>query len=72
MQKRIILLFLLMTTILGAQEKVQDKWKVNLGSMFVTNFETEVRLTPEGIPASVNINTKDQLGMTNDTNVPAN
>ena len=48
---------------------VADKWKVNAGAMFVTNFETEMQLTPKNLPLSLRINTKDQLGMKNETGV---
>ncbi len=37
--------------------------------MIVTNFETEMQLTPKNLPISARINTKDQLGMKTDTNV---
>jgi len=67
MTKILLLSFLLLSTSLSA--KVQDKWKINAGAMFVTNFETEMRLTPNGAPVGVRINTKDQLGMENDTGV---
>jgi len=64
---RILLSFLLLSSIASA--KVADKWKINAGGMFVTSFETEVRLTPKNFPVGARINTKDQLGMKNDTNV---
>ena len=67
MNKYILSLILLMTTSLFAD--VQDKWKVNMGAMFVTNFETEMQLTPKNLPLGVRINTKDQLGMKNETGV---
>ncbi len=67
MTKILLLSFLLLSTSLSA--KVQDKWKINAGAMFVTNFETEMRLTRNGVPVGVRINTKDQLGMENDTGV---
>ncbi|MDF1884502.1 hypothetical protein JHD49_11175 [Sulfurimonas sp. SAG-AH-194-C21] len=49
--------------------EVSDKWKINVGGMFVTNFETEMNLSPKNLPIGVKINTKDQLGMENDTGV---
>ncbi|CAI6143776.1 MAG: hypothetical protein SPLUMA2_SPLUMAMAG2_01002 [uncultured Sulfurimonas sp.] len=67
MTKILLLSFLLLSTSLSA--KVQDKWKINAGAMFVTNFETEMRLTRNGALVGVRINTKDQLGMENDTGV---
>ena len=67
MTKILLLSFLLLSRSLSA--KVQDKWKINVGAMFVTNFETEMRLTRSGAPVGVRINTKDQLGMENDTGV---
>ena len=37
--------------------------------MLVTNFETEMQLTPKNLPISARLNTKDQLGMNTETNV---
>jgi len=67
MTKRLLLALLLVGASLHAE--VQDKWKINVGTMFVTNFETEMQLTPKNLPLSARINTKDQLGMKADTNV---
>lgn len=44
-----------------------DKWKVEAGGMFVTNFDTDVRLSEKGVPVGAVINTKDQLGLETDT-----
>ena len=49
--------------------EVKDKWKINVGTMFVTNFETEMQLTPKNSPISARINTVDQLGLKSETNV---
>jgi len=67
MKRSVCFLILLLATLLNAE--VADKWKINVGAMFVTNFETEMRLTPNNVPIGVRINTKDQLGMKNDTGV---
>lgn len=65
-----LLLLLTLTLLSGTlQADVEDKFKINVGTMFVTNFETEVQLTPKNAPLSARVNTKDQLGMNNDTNV---
>lgn len=66
--KNILLLSLLLLSSLASAE-VTDKWKINAGAMFVTNFETEMRLTPNNLPVSVQINTKEQLGMKSETGV---
>jgi len=65
--KKTLALILLITS--SAYAEVSDKWKINVGAMFVTNFETEMRLTPKNIPIGARINTKDQLGMTSETGV---
>ena len=67
MKKLLLVTLLLLTASLSAE--VSDKWKINLGGMFVTNFETEMRLTPKNAPVGVRINTKDQLGMKSETGV---
>jgi len=68
MKKSLFLIGLLLAHLtLSAQ--VEDKWKINAGAMFVTNFETEMQLTPKNLPLGVRINTKDQLGMKNETGV---
>lgn len=67
MNKKILILILLL---LGASlsAEVKDKWKINLGTMFVTNFETEMQLRPKNLPIGAKINTKDQLDMQTDSN----
>lgn len=44
-----------------------DKWKVEAGGMFVTNFDTDVRVSKIGFPVGAVINTKDQLGLNSET-----
>jgi len=61
------LLLILMSTTLSAE--VTDKWKINLGGMFVTNFETDMQLGKKGVPVGAKINTKDQLGLDSETGV---
>jgi len=68
MNTKILLVALLFVGV-SLSAEVSDKWKINLGAMFVANFETEVRLTPKDLPVGARINTKDQLGMESDTNV---
>jgi len=45
--------------------EVQDLWKINVGGMHVTGFETELQWSKKGIPVGARINTKDQLGIDN-------
>ncbi|WP_321777557.1 hypothetical protein [Sulfurimonas sp.] len=66
MYKKILILSLLLVGVTLSAE-VKDKWKINLGTMFVTNFETEMQLKPKNLPISATINTKDQLGMQTDS-----
>ncbi len=61
------LLFIMMGTSLSAE--VTDKWKINLGGMFVTNFETDMQVGKKDVPVGAKINTKDQLGLDSDTAV---
>ncbi|EDZ62932.1 hypothetical protein SMGD1_1759 [Sulfurimonas gotlandica GD1] len=63
----LLLLLLLLGVSLSAD--VKDKWKINIGTMFVTDFETDMQLSPKNIPLALRINTKDQLDMKTDTNV---
>jgi len=49
--------------------EVKDKWKINMGSMFVTSFETEMQLSSKNAPFAARIDTEDHLNMKNDTNV---
>lgn len=67
MNKKVFLLTLLfITTSLLAE--VQDKFKINLGMMYVTSFNTEMQISDERFPASVGVHT-DQLNIENDDNV---
>ena len=65
--KKIALLMLLAVTIVSAD--VKDKFKLNIGGMKVSKFETEMQVAPKGAPVGLRINTKDQLHMKSDTNV---
>jgi len=49
--------------------EVHDKFKINLGAMYVTNFETEMQIGPSDKVLNASVNTKDQLGMDSETNV---
>lgn len=66
MNTKILLIALLFLTA-SLSAEVKDKWKISAGAIFVTNFETEVLLTPKGLPVAAKINTKDQLDMESDT-----
>jgi len=68
MKKNYLLLLLLFLGV-SLSAEVKDKWKINVGTMFVTNFETDMQLSPKNLPLALKINTKDQLGMESDTNV---
>ncbi len=68
MYKRWIYLSLL-TIVTALNADVKDKFKINVGTMLVTGYETEMQLTPKNLPLSVRINTEDQLGMKSETNV---
>ena len=68
MNTKILLVALLFVGV-SLSAEVKDKWKINMGTMFVTNFETEMQLTHDKLPLAARINTKDQLGMESDTNV---
>jgi len=65
--KKILLILLLITTSLMAE--VKEKWKINVGSMFVTQFETDMQWGKKGFPLGVKINTKDQLGLESESSV---
>ena len=65
--KKIALLLLVVAAVASAE--VKDKFKLNIGGMYVTNFETEMQIAPKGAPVSLRINTKEQLNMKSDTNV---
>ena len=62
-----LLLTLLITTSLFG--RVADKFKIDIGSMYVTNYETNMQIGREGIPIGAKINTDDQLGLNNQTRV---
>ncbi len=66
-KKKLFLLLFVFGVTLSAE--VEDKFKINIGTMFVTNFETDMQMSPKNLPLSLRINTKDQLGMESDTNV---
>jgi len=66
-QRWILLTLLTIAATLSAE--VEDKFKINMGTMLVTSYETEMQLTPKNTPISVRINSNDQLGMESETNV---
>ena len=61
MRIKMIFLLLLAASIVNAQ--VKDKWRINLGTMYVTDFSTQMQISPKGIPLGVILDTKDNLGM---------
>jgi len=65
--KNIISTLILICTSLVAQ--VHDKWKINVGSMYVSSFETELQWSRKNFPVGAKINTKDQLGLESETAV---
>ena len=65
--KKTLLLPLLLGTLLSAE--VEDTFKIKLGAMFVTNFETEMQMASNRFPINATINTNDTLGLESDTNV---
>jgi len=67
MKYEVLLAFTLLATSLVAD--VKDKFKINVGAMYVTNFETEMQIGPSGKALNATLNTQDQLGMSYDTNV---
>jgi len=66
MYKILRLLTLLLLTLDGVSD---DKWRVSLGSMFVTDFSTQLQISPKKIPTGIMLDTKDTLGMDYKTNV---
>ena len=66
-KKQLSLIIFFIGTTLYAE--VNDKFKISLGIMFMTSFETEMQLVPDSIPIGVRINTEDQLDMESETNV---
>jgi len=67
--KAIYLLLVVLVFSANLNAEVKDKFKLDLGSMWVSNFETEMQMAPKNLPIGVRINTQDQLGMKNETNV---
>ncbi|MBL0708967.1 MAG: hypothetical protein JJW00_07970 [Sulfurimonas sp.] len=67
MNKKNVGIFLLLLGV-NLSAEVEDKWKINLGIMHITNFETEMQVSPKNIPIGATINTKDQLDMQTDSN----
>ncbi len=65
---RIFVMTLLLTAS-GLAEEWGDTFKVSLGGMFVTNFQTDMQVGQKGIPIGATINTKEQLGMKSTTGV---
>jgi len=71
--KTIIFATMLLATSLMAE--VKEKWKINVGSMFVTQFETELKWSRKRVVNGENtligktINTKDQLGLESESSV---
>lgn len=65
---RILLITLLMTAS-GMAEDWGDTFKLSVGGMFVTNFQTDMQVGQSGVPIGATINTKEQLGMESDTGV---
>ena len=63
---RLIFVGLLLTTSLFAE--AEDKFKINIGGMYVTTSETEISFSPRGA-GSIKIDTADQLGHEYKTNV---
>jgi hypothetical protein len=60
MYARVLLgLFLMLSSLMAGD----DKFKISLGGMFVTEFETEMQISNEYLPVGARINTKDQLDM---------
>ncbi len=64
---KVLLIGALVTTAIFAE--AQDKFKISLGGMYVTNFETEMQMGRSNGFLNARINTKDQLEMQTDTNV---
>ena len=65
-QVRLLLALFFIGVTLHAE--VEDKWKISLGTMFVTNYESEIQLSFPRHPISATINTVEQLGMESETN----
>jgi len=65
--RKITLIFLLFSITLSAE--VTDKFKLKIGSMYVSTYETDMQIGKVGFPLGAKISTKDQLGLDNDTAV---
>ena len=57
------------TTPLKESPKQHNKWKINAGTMFVVKKETTVQMGIKDTILAASINTVDQLGMENNTNI---
>ena len=62
-------IILLLSIVSLAYAEVEDKWRINLGSMFVTDFSTQMQIAPAKLPIGVMLDTKDNLGMDYSTSV---
>jgi hypothetical protein len=64
-------LFLILLLLAGSAlaEEWNDTFKLSVGGMFVTNFQSEVQVSQSGVPIGARINTKQQLGMKSETAV---
>ena len=49
--------------------EVDEKLKLSIGGMFVTNFSTQMQITPHAVPVSVLVDTNKNLGMEYETGV---
>jgi len=67
MLKKYSLLLILIISSLYAQNT--DKAKIQVGSMFVSTFETDMQMGKKGFPLGAKINTKDQLALESETAV---
>ena len=62
-------LLALLFIVSAAHSEVDEKFKLSLGGMFVTNFSTQMQIMPHGVPASLLVDTRDNLGMNYETGV---
>jgi hypothetical protein len=67
MYKKILLLTLVLSSILSAE--VKDKWRINLGSMYVTEYSTQMQMSPVNSGLSYMLDTSDTLGMDYESSV---
>jgi hypothetical protein len=49
--------------------RLNGTFKINLGAMYVTNYDTKVQMGTKNIPLDATIDAKENLGMKNDTSV---